>query len=46
MFTSRLANTECTEINPQYQPISLTIPTPFSEDIASIFADSMKLIDC
>lgn len=45
IFTSKLAKTEYTDINPQYLPINLTIPTPFSEDIASIFADSMNFID-
>lgn len=45
IFTSKLAKTEYTDINPQYLPINLTIPIPFSEDIASIFADSMNFID-
>ena len=30
---------------PQYLPISLIIPTPYSTDSASVYAESMNFID-
>ena len=44
-MTFLLARQALTAIYPQYLPISLTIPIPFSAEHASVSADSMNFID-
>jgi hypothetical protein len=44
-LTSLLARVAFTAIYPQYLPISLIIPTPNSADSASVYAESINLID-
>jgi hypothetical protein len=44
-LTSLLARVALTAIYPQYLPISLIIPTPYSADSASVYAESINLID-
>jgi hypothetical protein len=42
MFTSLLASDEATAMYPQFLPINLTIPTPYSAASLSILAESIN----